>query len=362
MSDAACDSDTVPYWVRRSAPGGVYDQMLQWGLGTGTDSLGGLEPGVSIVLGNHFGGHQKYVRPDQSPIYVHLIGEFAAGTKVHPTGNHSFPTGNFEPIRDNNRVKLNWTIKCLEGAPERIRDVFYNQVTTLNNATVSEEANMRRTAQAKPSSPDKRMQKRPLNSPASPGSDDSSSTLSSCDQEELLAKKVGDAYPASAMPGYGGNWFQTSSACRVVQLDITDPSSTLLPPWEWYKWIVEGTLVYLTAEMYIYEYDGRKYHSLSMKSMQVLDKGDLLPVKPVPRVMESASTSRARLNEQANVAVPAVSPGRIKFSAGYVPKGKQRADAATADADGSSKTAKRRLSPEVQELEVSRTKRNRSSK
>ncbi|THU79407.1 hypothetical protein K435DRAFT_875486 [Dendrothele bispora CBS 962.96] len=143
-STDAEDSDFVPYWVRRSAPGGTYDKMIDMGIAMGEDALGSLEPGVSIVIGEHFGGHQRYVRPNQKPILVQLFGEFAPGTKVHPTGNYTSPPGPFEPIHDKARVKFNWSLKCPEGAPPDIKDQFHNQVITLFKAIDDEDRHGRK--------------------------------------------------------------------------------------------------------------------------------------------------------------------------------------------------------------------------
>ncbi|THV04230.1 hypothetical protein K435DRAFT_791120 [Dendrothele bispora CBS 962.96] len=383
------EPELVHYWERRSEEGGVYDKMINMDLAMGDEGLGQLEAGSSIILGHHFDNHQKYVKPNNKPIHVQLVGEFVAGTKVHPTGNHSPPPNKFEAIHDKSRIKFNWTLRCPEGAPEPLVTLFHNQVSTLFFAIHSDDRHARKhwvthtlpddesdlihfstpnifQPNSSGTAPDeKKMQKRPLNRKSSAVSSSSSTTMSSQDNGEtnMPTRKVGETYPPSVMPGYGGPWFDFSSAARLVQLDITDPSGRVIPPWEWYKWIAEGSLAYLTAEMYVYEIKGRKYYTLGMKSLQILDKGDLTPIRPGIRHLESTvSTPPPAEEEPSTATLPLVSPGKIIFTPTLVQKGKQKIVPDPTIVDTPTRVSKRKQPIDAVEADTSKTKKPKPNK
>ncbi|THU81794.1 hypothetical protein K435DRAFT_872976 [Dendrothele bispora CBS 962.96] len=184
--------------------------------------------------------------------------------------------------------------------------------------------------------------------------------VTDCTDAPTLVRKVGEGYPPSVMPGYGGPWFQLSPNTRLLQLDITDPAGTLIPPWDWYKWIAEGSLAYMIAEMCVYFYKEKKYYSLSVKSLQILDKGDADPSRPERHLIVPVDTAVRSTQEPLEVTLPSDSPGKIVFSpsAKSSSKGKQKEVVVLDDPDSPSKHGKRKNAANTV-TDDARSKRNR---
>ncbi|THU91864.1 hypothetical protein K435DRAFT_863029 [Dendrothele bispora CBS 962.96] len=354
ISSMEDDCAFLPYGERRALPGGVYDVILRERLAMGPDALSSLDPGRDFIAARHFGGNTKFIwmHDHSKECEVQLIGEFSPGTKVHPTGNHVAVDGNFIPIGDNNRVKFNWTLQCPANAPEKLKAVFHNQVTALFNTIDSEHTGSMRSwiLRENEERPDlilvsskkifksttvntkmvkKSIDAEPQGAGEQSPSASSTSTLSE-DSHELPGHgelSVGLSFSPSVMPGYGGPWFDQTSAAKIEQLDIRDPSMKLIPPSDWWQWITEGSLAYMTATMYIWDVEGRKVYTLTIKSLQILDKSDFVPVPPVVResVFSSTTPPATAASKQVNV-VLGPSPGRINFarSLSQSNKGKKR--------------------------------------
>ncbi|THU90483.1 hypothetical protein K435DRAFT_864278 [Dendrothele bispora CBS 962.96] len=313
----------LSYGERRALPGGVYDIMIREKLAMGTDGLGNLNPRTDFVSGRHFNDNTKFVwmHDHSKECEVQLIGEFSPGTEVHPTGNHVANDGKFIPIGDNNNVKFNWTLQCPANAPERLKTVFHNQVTVLFDSIDCEHTKSMQSwiLHGNEETPDlilisskklfksttrntpmvKKNVEADLQRPTKPSTGTSSTTSSEGSRENFGRPNltVGVSLPPSVMPGYGGPWFEQTSAAKIEQLDIRDPSMNLIHPSEWWKWITDGSLAYLTATMYIWDIEGHKVYTLNVKTLQILDKSDFVPVRPVIREpVFSTSTPTANID------------------------------------------------------------------
>ncbi|THU82233.1 hypothetical protein K435DRAFT_808460 [Dendrothele bispora CBS 962.96] len=357
---SSTDGAFVSYGERRVRDG-IYDAIIDMELAMGPDGLGQIEPHVTLPLAATFLDNMAFVGPDSKPFPVQLLGEFAPGTNVEPTGTHNAPKGELRPINDKSRVKWNWSLQCPDGAPDIIRDLFHNQVTTLHNAIDPEHASpttktwatrfMRdeqpdlihmgteriykvpKYSRAPVSTPNVKMVKKPLFAIKPPGEPTSptgstSSTLSSDGgyQSPVANRKAGDLLNPSVLTGYGGGWFDHTSATRLVQLDIRDPNGDLIHPQDWWKWIVEGNLVFATAEMHLYDIDNRKTHSLVMKSLQILDRSDAVPVMPQQRIWDPQVNVVAKQDTPppSSQSPSKYSPGSVRLPCGKS-KGKKRA-------------------------------------
>ncbi|THV00042.1 hypothetical protein K435DRAFT_855145 [Dendrothele bispora CBS 962.96] len=366
----------IPYGERRVRDG-LYDAIIDMELAMGSDGLAQIEPHVDIPLGPTFLDNMAFLGPDKKPFQVQILGELSAGANVRPTGSHNAPKGELQPINDKSRVKWNWSLQCPDSAPDTIQRLFHNQVTTLHNAIDPDYDASLKTWVTRPLAdehPDQihigtekiytslnskgrraptvtssvKMVKKPLftmnntDEPDSP-SGSSTSTLSSegSSQPSAATRKPGDLLPPSLLPGYGGGWFDHSDAARLVQLDIRDPDGELIHPRDWWKWIVEGSLVFATAEMHLYDIGGRKTYSLVMKSLQVLDRSDAVPVMPQQRIWvaqtqpEPAELSPPQLTQSPSK----YSPGKVKISLNQRnARGKKRPASDEAESPPKSKT------------------------
>ncbi|THU89714.1 hypothetical protein K435DRAFT_802551 [Dendrothele bispora CBS 962.96] len=372
------DAVFVPYGERRVRDG-IYDAIIDMELAMGPNGLGQIDPHTDLTFGPTFLANKAFLGPDDKPFAVQLLGEFAPGTNVEPTGNHNAPKGKLEPINDKSRVKWNWSLKCPDSAPEPIRHLFHNQITTLNNAIDPEHASPTlktwNTSHVSDDYPDliylgtekiycvpkgsptaatptfTKMVKKPLFTKSTadasnPSSGASTSTLASDEGSSVSppnTRKPGDLLSPSVLPGYGGGWFNHTSAARLVQLDICDPDGNLIHPHDWWKWIVEGNLVFATAEMHFYDINGWKTYSLVMKSIQILDKSDAVPVMPRQRVWE---TQKIPSPEPVAPSPPPLPESPSKYSPGQVnlgrrDKGKKRAVPADAESSPKQKVPKR---------------------
>ncbi|THU90471.1 hypothetical protein K435DRAFT_864270 [Dendrothele bispora CBS 962.96] len=356
---SALDDDCtfLPFGERRALPGGVYDVIHREKMAMGPDALGTLEPGVNFVPARHFGANTKFVwTNDRSKeCELQLIGEFCSGTKVHPTGNHAVIDGNFIPIGDSNRLKFNWTLQCPTNAPEWLKAVFHNQVTVLHNTIESEYTGSMRSWVSR-SVPDERpdlinvssrkfyksmttntkMVKKSIDTElsktgeSSPGASSTSTlTEESVESRGRQELTVGASYPPSVMPGHGGPWFDQTSAARIEQLDFRDPSMNLIHPSDWWQWITDGSLAYLTASMFIWDIEGRKVYTLTIKSLQILDKSDFVPIRPVVRdsIFSSEAVPATVVSSRTTVS-SGPSPGKINFagSLSLSSRGKKRSE------------------------------------
>ena len=63
--------------------------------------------------------------------------------------------------------------------------------------------------------------------------------------------KIGDIYDPKLLPDYGGPLFRHVHS-RLVQHDITDLDHRVIPPWEEYEALKEGTLVIATVSLHTF--------------------------------------------------------------------------------------------------------------
>ncbi|THV01671.1 hypothetical protein K435DRAFT_853531 [Dendrothele bispora CBS 962.96] len=360
---------SLPFGERRAAADGIYELMLRHRIAMEEDGLSQIEPSADLKLRRTFYDNEAFVNNRNEEARLQLIGEFSQGTNVHPTGNHVLVTTSTYPhfipeqmqrvaIGDKDKVKWNWTLRCPTNAPPDLEEMWHNQVTTLFNAIQSQDLVSANTiwvsrsvadelsdlihmssehiykspsrghdipsqkmvkkhsfsAKRELSGGDKstRASKKPISAESSTptlSSDDSQATVS------VTHLAPGALLPPSLLPGYGGHAFDHSPSTKLVMKDIRDPDNNLIPPSDWWKWIVEGNLVYATVDMYLYNINGRKSYVLTMKTMQILDKSDVTPVMPDPRPIEPTlvvDTDAAPLSPEKSTSQS--SPGKINFS------------------------------------------------
>ncbi|KAJ3766179.1 hypothetical protein FB446DRAFT_708848 [Lentinula raphanica] len=279
---------------RRMMPGGVYDTMIQAKIGNNPTSLARVDLGVHFKKVDGFKDSEKFVSPDRRECTFNFIGQIAPGYVAHPVGSY---TGNsdegFAPITDSTCVKDSIPLIAPTSAPPRINAIFHNQVVTLLSghtkrfAKASEPNGRADTifAVTKPLyvvSKDTPIPRCKVNiDDIDDGHNNNVNPhASGSNIPPPAAPHVGDLYPCSVLPGYGGPWFNHSSS-KAVQLNIRNPEGNLILPQDTYRWLVPGTIVLVHATMHVYCVNRITVYQLTASSIQVIDKGDVIPPTPV---------------------------------------------------------------------------------
>ncbi|KAJ3843081.1 hypothetical protein F5878DRAFT_657064 [Lentinula raphanica] len=275
--------------LRRTISGGVYDTMVDARIGNNATSLARVDLGIHFKKFSPYKDNDKFVGADGRECVFNYIGEVAPGFVAHPIGNyngfgekHAIPT----------IVPTN--------APPRIKGIFHNQLSTLTNVMdVDGDRNGQTrsktfTRSSIPNGPvdtiytttapiyvvdtDKTLPRVKVNLD---DDNDEVDTATSADQPPA-EPEVGDLYPCTVLQGYGGPRFN-HTASKAVQLDIRDPEGSLILPQDTWMWIVPGALILVHATMHVYRINRMTIYQLTANSIQVLDKGDIIP--PAPAIL-----------------------------------------------------------------------------
>ncbi|KAJ3840142.1 hypothetical protein EV361DRAFT_869195 [Lentinula raphanica] len=302
---------------RRTMRGGVYDTIINAKIGNNVSSLARVDPGIHFhKVSAGFKDSEKFIGTDKHDFVFNYIGEIAPGFVAHPIGSYmSNGDQNFVPVTDSNRIKHNIPIVVPTNSPPRINAIFHNQVATLTNAIAADEQNAR-VGPIKPCTKssnmngiddtiitvtkplyqvpkDKRSSSTKVNIDDDEPAASSGSSIQLNNQPTIINARVGDMYPCTTLAGYGGPCFNHVSS-KTVQLNIRDPEGNLVPPQDTYRWLVPGALILVHATLHIYHMNRTSYYQLTASSIQIIDKGDIIP--PVPTVLELPSRNGNVLN------------------------------------------------------------------
>ncbi|THU76710.1 hypothetical protein K435DRAFT_139270 [Dendrothele bispora CBS 962.96] len=130
---SSSSSATLSAAQRRTRLNGVFDTMVRAKLGFGPRSLAAMDYGVHFKKVPHWGGHERFVNSKGQEFEAEFFGELAPNTTCHAVGNYVSPSGKFEPIKDDQKVKWSWLLQVPTDGTKRITATFHNQVATLYN-------------------------------------------------------------------------------------------------------------------------------------------------------------------------------------------------------------------------------------
>ncbi|KAJ3753374.1 hypothetical protein EV360DRAFT_87852 [Lentinula raphanica] len=289
--------------LRRTISGGVFDTMIDARIGNNASSLARVDLGIHFKKHAPYNDSAKFVGADGREFVFNYIGEVAPGFVAHAIGSYTgFSEKGFAPANDAARIKQVIPIVAPTCSPPRIKAIYHNQLATVTNVMAVEDdsSNQGRTkAFTKASEPNGVVDTmytttRPLyvvdkeqphttlkvNLDDEEASNDDSE--SSTDGGPVTDPQVGDLHACSVIPGYGGPRFNHKAA-KAIQLDIRDPEGGLILPQDTWRWIVPGALILVHATMHIYQIKAMTIFQLTASSIQVIDKGDILP--PFPTVL-----------------------------------------------------------------------------
>ncbi|KAJ3964014.1 hypothetical protein EV361DRAFT_956387 [Lentinula raphanica] len=296
---------------RRTRKGGVYDTMLNNKIGFNSSSLARIDYGVHFTKTQGNKDSDMFVGRDRKEFTTNVFGQISEGFVAHPTGSYNgISEGIFHPITDLQRIKMQLDLECPFDAPPKMKGMFHNLLSTLDNIVDKEANQSRYTRTWLCSSQDNgdmdrfHINTQPLFKPAS---DSQSGNLKTKVKIELdngdeppaaiaptssnQTTQLSDTYPCSIWPGYGGPWFNHTNA-RAVQLNIRDPQGRLIRPDETYLWLAPGAIVLIHATMHIFKYKQTSYFQLNATSIQIIDKSDI-NVAP-PSVLSLPSPDKTR--------------------------------------------------------------------
>ncbi|KAJ3967145.1 hypothetical protein EV361DRAFT_1010138 [Lentinula raphanica] len=288
--------------LRRTISGGVYDTMIDARIGNNSSSLARVDLGIHFKKNSPYNDSDKYVGVDGREFVFNYIGEVAPGFVAHAIGSYTgFSEKGFTPANDAARIKLVVPTVVPTSSPPRIKAIYHNQLATLTHVMAAEE-DSRNQGRTKPftnaSEPngvvdtmytstralyvvDK--EKRAITLKVNLDDEDADNDdVETTTDGGPAQPHVGDLHPCSVIPGYGGPRFNHSAA-RAIQLDIRDPEGGLIGPQDTWRWIVPGALILVHATMHTYHIKAMTIFQLTASSIQVIDKGDIIP--PVPAIL-----------------------------------------------------------------------------
>ncbi|KAJ3772900.1 hypothetical protein FB446DRAFT_788305 [Lentinula raphanica] len=288
---------------RRTVVGGVFDTMLAAKLGYNATSLALIDYGVQFTKARAFKDSDKFVGGNGREFTTNFFGQISSDFTAHPTGNYTSPgEGPFVPINDSTRVKFVVGLECPTYAPPKMRAMFANQLATLGNIISHDSQSSKQTrikswvsSSNDGDNPDKLFfTSAPLYKASVPYDRryggfktkvevDVDNEPGAPPVPHVAAEpNLGDTYPCSIWPGYGGPRFNHQQA-RAVQLNLRDPQGRLIRPEDTYLWLAPGAIVVVHATMHVYRFARMTIFQLSAASIQVIDKTDMLV--PVPTVL-----------------------------------------------------------------------------
>ncbi|KAJ3822956.1 hypothetical protein F5880DRAFT_1613293 [Lentinula raphanica] len=285
--------------LRRTISGGVYDTMIDARIGNNASSLARVDLGIHFKKFSPYKDNDKFVGEDGREYVFNYIGEVAPGFVAHPIGNYNgFSEKGFTPANDASRIKHVIPTVVPTNAPPRIKGIYHNQLSTLSNV-MEVDGDMNGQARTKPftrssvpggpidtiyttTQPIYVVDKDLVHIGAKINLDDEQVDEEETESETVqppAIPEVGDLYPRTDLPGYGGPRFN-HSASKAIQLDIRDPEGNLIIPRDTWMWIVPGALLLVHATMHVYRINRMTIYQLTANSIQVLDKGDIIPSTP----------------------------------------------------------------------------------
>ncbi|KAJ3761507.1 hypothetical protein EV360DRAFT_80163 [Lentinula raphanica] len=291
-------SNTLPASMldRRVQPGGVYETILRAKLGYNSTSLALIDYGVQFSKARGFKDSDKFIGGNGREFVTNFFGEIAPGFVVHPTGSYTSPAdGTYVPISDTTRVKLSVPLQAPSNAPTKMKAIFYNQLSTLGDIIMHDNESSKQTRTKSwlgSSSDDGTMDKLfvtmgPLfkvpNENRTGGfkpkvqvtdDNDDLTPIPSGSSNPVVDVHLGDTYPCTAWPGYGGPRFNHTFA-RAAQMNVRDPQGRLIRPHNMYEWLAPGALVLIQATMHVYRFGRMTIYQLNATSIQVIDKSDI---------------------------------------------------------------------------------------
>ncbi|KAJ3724883.1 hypothetical protein C8R42DRAFT_640782 [Lentinula raphanica] len=305
---------------RRTIPGGVFDTMLAAKLGYNATSLALIDYGVQFTKARAFKDSDKFVGGNGREFTTNFFGQISSGFSAHPTGNYTSPgEGPFVLINDSTRVKFVIGLECPTYAPPKMRAIFANQLATLGNVIShdSQSSKQTRTKSWISSSNDGGNADRlfftsaPLykvpydrrygNFKTKVEVEDDNEPGVPPATHAAVEPNLGDTYPCSVWPGYGGPRFNHQQA-RAIQLNLRDPQGRLIRPEDTYLWLAPGAIVVVHATMHVYRFARMTIFQLSAASIQVIDKTDMHV--PVPAVLGLPISSNEVLNDDGGQDTP----------------------------------------------------------